>query len=202
MSETKMASGPTPASDTSPNAEPSQTSGVLTTVVRGTVWSVAASGAAAITSFLITPFTIRLFGPEEYGMWAILTTILSYFGFADLGMSTASTQYATEAHNQGDLQREADVIWTSLLIATTSAAIFAILLALSAGRIMSALVNGSPHLQVQGTFALRLVGLVFLGYVVSNVLNTAELVRLRMGLYSSITTGAAILQIMLVPIVL
>src|SRR5438309_1400410 len=83
---------------------------------------------AAITSFLITPFTIRLFGPEEYGMWAILTTILSYFGFADLGMSTASTQYATEAHNQGDLQREADVIWTSLLIATTSAAIFAILL--------------------------------------------------------------------------
>src|SRR5438270_5414743 len=158
MAETKIASRFTPASDTSPNAEPSQTSGVLTTVVRGTIWSVVASGATAITSFLITPFTIRLFGPEEYGMWAILTTIVGYFGFADLGMGTASTRFATEAHHQGDAQREADVIWTSLLIGFASAAIFAVLLALSAGKIISGLVNGSPHLQIQGTFALRLVG--------------------------------------------
>jgi len=41
-----------------------------------------------------------------------------------------------------------------------------------------------------------------LAYVLSNVLNTAELVRLRIGLFSAITTGAAILQITLVPIVL
>jgi O-antigen/teichoic acid export membrane protein len=163
---------------------------------------VVASGATAITSFLITPFTLRLFGPEEYGIWAILTTIVSYFGFADLGMGTASTRFAAEAHHQGDSQREADVVWTSLLVGFVSGAIFAIVLALCAGRIVSALVHGSPQLEQQATLALRLAGLVFLGYVLSNVLNTAELVRLRIGLFSAISTGAAVLQIMLVPIVL
>jgi O-antigen/teichoic acid export membrane protein len=202
MAGAKTASEPDPVAGTSPSADAPLTFGVLTTVVRGTVWSVVASGATAFASFLITPFTLRLFGPEQYGIWAILITIISYFGFADMGMGTASTRFATEAHHQGDSQREADVIWTSLLLAFTSAATFALLLSLCAGVISSVLIHGSPQLQRQAALGLRLAGLVFLGYVLSNVLNTAELVRLRIGLFSGITTGAAVLQIMLVPVVL
>jgi O-antigen/teichoic acid export membrane protein len=164
--------------------------------------SVLASSATAIASFLITPFTLRLFGPEQYGIWAILTTIVTYFGFADLGMGTASTRFATEAHNQGDSQREADVVWTSLLIGFVSAGLLALLLAFTARPIIAALVHGSAQLEQQATSALRIAGLVFLGYVLSNVLNTTELVRLRIGLFSAITTVAAILQIAGVPIVL
>src|SRR5256714_897967 len=184
------------------NADFAPTAGVLTTVVRGTAWSVLASGATAIASLLITPFTLRLYGPEQYGIWAILTTIVTYFGFADLGMGTASTRFATEAHSQGDSQREADVVWTSLLVGFVSAAIFAVLLAVFAQPIISALIHGPSQLERQAVLALRIAGLIFLAYVLSNVLNTAELVRLRIGLFSAITTGAAILQITMVPIVL
>jgi O-antigen/teichoic acid export membrane protein len=202
MPDAKAASAPLPIASASPSADAPLTFGVLTTVVRGTVWSVVASGVAAGVSFLVTPFTLRLFGPEQYGIWAILTTIISYFGFADIGMGTASTRFATEAHHQGDSQREADVIWTSLVVGFTSAAIFALLLSLCAGGIVSVLIHGSPQFHQQAAMGLRFAGLVFLGYVLSNVLNTAELVRLRIGLFSSISTGAAILQITLVPIVL
>src|SRR5947209_20349204 len=116
MAEPQTAVSPASTASALANADSGPTSGVLTTVVRGTVWSVVASGATAVASFLITPFTLRLFGPEQYGIWAILTTIVSYFGFADIGMGTASTRFATEAHHQGDSKREADVIWTSLLV--------------------------------------------------------------------------------------
>src|SRR6266404_3180505 len=202
MAEPQTAVSPASTAGAFANADPGPTSGVLTTVVRGTAWSVLASGATAIASLLITPFTLRLFGPEQYGIWAILTTIVTYFGFADLGVGTASTHCATEAHSQGDPQREADVVWTSLLLGFVSATIFALLRAVFAGQIVSVLVHGSSQLEQQATLALRIAGLVFLAYVLSNVLNTAELVRLRIGLFSAITTGAAILQIAMVPIVL
>src|SRR3954468_8730047 len=176
MPDAKAASAPLPIASASPSADAPLTFGVLTTVVRGTVWSVVASGVAAGVSFFVTPFTLRLFGPEQYGIWAILTTIISYFGFADIGMGTASTRFATEAHHQGDSQREADVIWTSLVVGFTSAAIFALLLSLCAGGIVSLLIHGSPQFHQQAAMGLRFAGLVFLGYVLSNVLNTAELV--------------------------
>src|SRR5437016_6604510 len=93
-----------------------QTSGLLTTMVRGTAVSLLASGVTAVAAFVVTPFTIRLFGPEQYGVWAIITTIVSYYGFADLGMSTASTRFASLAYASGDSQKESSVIWTAALL--------------------------------------------------------------------------------------
>src|SRR5438270_13657663 len=92
-----------------------QTSGLLTTVVRGTAVSLLASAATAVTAFVVTPFTIRLFGPEQYGIWAIIITIVSYFGFADLGMSTASTRFASMAYESGDSEKESSVVWMAAM---------------------------------------------------------------------------------------
>src|SRR5205807_1404770 len=98
-----------------------------------------------------TPFTIRLFGPEQYGIWATVTAIVSYLGFGDLGMSTASTRFASDAYSRGDAQGESSIIWTSTAIGLGAAAIFVGVLCLFAEPIAARLIHASAKLVHQST---------------------------------------------------
>src|SRR5437660_2137669 len=91
-----------------------QTVGMTTKVVRGSLWTFGGQGVVLIASLIATPFTIRLLGPEAYGLLALVNVLLGYLAFADLGMGLASTQLGSEAHALGDKLREATMTWTEL----------------------------------------------------------------------------------------
>jgi O-antigen/teichoic acid export membrane protein len=58
-----------------------------------------------------------------------------------------------------------------------------------------------PHLHETAIVVVRLTALGFFARTIAGVLNTPQLVRLRMDLMTFITTGTSVLQIVLVPIV-
>ncbi|HXW77913.1 MAG TPA: hypothetical protein VEJ84_00360, partial [Acidimicrobiales bacterium] len=58
------------------------------------------------------PFTIRLLGPTRFGLWSLLQSFYAWAVVADIGMSSASTKFASERYAHGDAVGESTVVWT------------------------------------------------------------------------------------------
>src|SRR3954469_12628790 len=87
-------------------------------VLKGSTWSLFGQGGVLLASAVATPFTVKLLGTERYGALALLNLIVGYFAFADLGMGTASTRFGAAAFARHNETEEAEVVWTSLAVAS------------------------------------------------------------------------------------
>src|SRR6476659_4524658 len=93
---------------------------MTTKVVKGSLWTLAGQVLPLGVSLVTTPFVIRMLGAEGYGVLILIGLIPTYLGFADFGMSTASTKYASEAYAERDSEKEARIVRTSAVIALAS----------------------------------------------------------------------------------
>jgi O-antigen/teichoic acid export membrane protein len=175
---------------------------LTTRVVRGSLWSLSGQGIVLLVSFTATPFVIRLLGSEHYGVLSLINVLIGYFALAELGMGTASTRFGADAHARLDDRGEADVVWTSLLIAAIPALIGALTLLLAAEVIVARALQLPLHLRPAAVIALRLAAIGFVARAFAYIFNTPQLVRLRLDLTTSINTVTSVLQIALVPLVL
>jgi len=157
------------------------TAGMTTKVVKGSLWTLAGQVLPMAASLVTAPFIIRLLGAESYGVLILVGLIPNYFSFADFGMGMASTRFASEAYGRGDSKAEAEAVRTSTLIAFLTSTLIALPILLFAGTIISEL-NVPDGLKATATLALRFTSLTFVAGILSNVLNTPQLSRLRMDL--------------------
>ncbi|MBO0347849.1 flippase [Phormidium pseudopriestleyi FRX01] len=171
-------------------------------LVRGSLWSIGGQAAPLVASMIATPFVIRLLGTESYGVLALINVLIGYLGFADIGMSSASTKFGAEANARGDTEEEVAVIWTALVINSIPVLLAAFLLAIMSRTIVEQLLDLPQSLQEPTILALRISSLGFVARSISGVLNTPQLVRFRVDLYNSITASYNVAQISLVPVVL
>ena len=155
-----------------------------------------------VATLVATPWTIRLLGPERYGVLALMSVIFGYLAFSDLGMGAASTRFGAMAHEKGDDEGEAAAIWSALVLALVPATLVGTALFTLARPLIVQGLRLPPSLHYAGIFCVRLAAIGFIGRSVSGVLNTPALVRLRIELLVPVTSGAALLQIVFVPIVL
>jgi O-antigen/teichoic acid export membrane protein len=179
-----------------------QAAGMTTRVVRGSLWSVGGQAVVIATSLVATPFVIRLLGTESYGVLALINVLIGYIAFADLGMGAASTRFGSQAHARGDDEEEASVVWTALTLSLIPSMIAALALALAARPLVEHALRLPDHLQGAAVIALRIAAVGFVARAVSGVLNTPQLTRLRIDLYTLINSGSAVVQVALVPIIL
>lgn len=170
-------------------------------VVKGSLWTIFGQVAPLAVGFVTTPFVIRLLGNEGYGVLALIILIPTYLAFADLGMSLASTKFASAAYAEADPRREAAVVRTAALIALSAALPFALVLFVFSGSIIG-LFNVPERLMADAAVALRLSAITFVINVMNLVLNTPQLVRMRMDLNALINAGFRIVGQLAMPIVL
>jgi O-antigen/teichoic acid export membrane protein len=175
--------------------------GMTSRVVRGSLWVLGGQGIAMLAALLATPFVIRLLGAEQYGLLALSNVLFTYLAFADMGMGIASTRFGADAHARKDDRSEILAIWTSLAIASVPALLIALSLALGARVLVGEILRLPPHLHETAVVVVRLTALGFFARAIAGVLNTPQVVRLRMDLMTLITTGTSVIQIVLVPIV-
>ena len=217
-----LATGPTttapapPSSTASATAEagpdaPTQAAPIVTgnqavsmagQVARGSLWSMGGQSVTLLASLLATPLLIRWLGAEAYGVWALINLLIGYLSFGDLGMGTASTRFGAEAHARGDDKGEAEIIWTALLLGLLPAMLLAVLLVFGAAPLLARVLGLPAHLQPEAVLALRIAALGFIARVAASVLNTPQLVRLRLRLNVAINTTAGVAQIALAPLAL
>lgn len=179
----------------------STTAGLTTKVVKGSVWTLAGQVAPMLFTFIASPIVIRLLGSEAYGVLILVGLIPLYFSFADFGMGLASTKFSSEEFAVGDSRREAAVVWTSVSIALTSCLPVGIALFVFSGWIVNYF-NVPEHLYFQASTGLKLAAVGFVVGILSSVMNSPLLARLRMDLVTVIGTIPRIIVVIATPIAL
>jgi O-antigen/teichoic acid export membrane protein len=67
-------------------------------------------------SFFMMPFLIHKLGDRWYGFWTLVGTFIGYYGFLDLGFSSAVSRYISRAYGQDDNLEINIIINTSIVL--------------------------------------------------------------------------------------
>lgn len=179
-----------------------QQASLVSRIVRGGFWNLSGQGITMLASLLATPLTIRLLGTERYGVLALINLLVGYLSFADWGMGTASTRFAATAHAVEDDKGEAAAVWGALLVGAVPVSLTVAALILTAPLLLRRGLQVPPALQPEAILALQIAALGFLGRAAASVLNTPQLVRLKLRLNAWITAAGSVLQVGLMPLVI
>jgi len=97
-------------------------------IVQGIFSGLAGRGVATLVSFISVPLTVRYLGPERYGAWVTISTVIAWVALADFGLSNSLTNVVSEgyAKNSQDLAQNyvSAAFWSLAVIATLLALIF------------------------------------------------------------------------------
>jgi O-antigen/teichoic acid export membrane protein len=136
------------------------------------------------------PFMIRLLGSSRYGLWALLSTSITWAMIADVGMASASTKFGAERYAHGDDRGESAVVWSALSVTGVSTSCVAILVAIEARFILEHLLKANAGLIAPGVVALRVVCAIFVAQSIAGTINTPQVVRLRWREYTLVNGSA------------
>lgn len=67
-----------------------------------------------VVSFFLMPFIINALGDKWYGLWIIVGSLIGYFGFLDLGLSSASQRFIAQAIHSKD-SKQVNIVYNSAL---------------------------------------------------------------------------------------
>jgi O-antigen/teichoic acid export membrane protein len=174
---------------------------MTTKVVKGSIWTLIGQVAPFAVTFVSTPFVIRFLGSESYGVLLLIGLIPTYFMFADFGMGIASTKFASEAFGQGDRKKEAEIVWTATAVAALTALLVAVPLIFFSDQIIAQL-NVPEHLREVASTGLKFSSGAFLVTIISLVINSPMLSRLRMDLSALTQAVPRILLAVMTPLIL
>lgn len=174
---------------------------MTTRVFKGSLWTLVGQVLPLLVSFVATPFVIRLLGAEGFGVLVLIALIPGYLNFADFGMGMASTKFGSEAFAKGGEVEECRIVRTSALIAFVSSLPFGLGIFFFSPMIVGAF-NVPEGLRTDAVLALQLASITFVVNFLNNILNTPQLIRLRMDLNTLVSAVSRIMGMIATPIVL
>lgn len=84
----------------------------------GSVLRVLSLGSTVLISFFMMPFLVHNLGNEQYGLWLVVAAIVGFYGFFDLGITTAVGKYAAASVGKEDYEDVNRIINTSFFLFT------------------------------------------------------------------------------------
>lgn len=175
---------------------------MTTKVVKGSFWTLAGTVFPLFASLVSTPFIIRFLGSEAYGVLILVGLIPNYFAFADLGMGIASTKFGSEAFGQGQREKEGEIVRAASFIALLTALVFAVPIFIFSHWIIVEWFKVPEAYQFVGSISLKITSVSFVLGILSTVLNTPQLSRLRMDLNMIVNAVPKVLMALFTPFVL
>lgn len=166
------------------------------------MWGLGGRVLLLLANLLATPFTIRLLGSSQYGLWALITTGVTWAVSADVGMGPATTKIGADYYAKGDARRESAVVWTALSVISFSTTAVAFALALFGEPILAGLLNVRAPVLGHALLALRFGCAIFILRAVAGIVDTPALIRLRWRQYTIINIVANFLATIGTPIAL
>ena len=161
----------------------------------------AALGINMLVGFLLTPYIIASLGMSSYGIWALVISVVGYYGLLDLGVSSAILRYVARYSGQNDCVRLNEVMNTSIAIFSfvgLSVAAVTCFLALPLSRFF----NVDPAERMLFTRSIILLGITAGVMFPSNVLNVAIIAHERFATKNILLIVCSILRALLIVAVL
>jgi O-antigen/teichoic acid export membrane protein len=150
-------------------------------------------------SLLMMPFIVHTLGDRMYGLWALVATLLGYYGLLDFGLTPAVCQHVAVALGRGDREACNAVVAASLrffllvaVLVLLLSGLVALCAQLFAGSVGDATLFSQIILILGVSTALSFPSRVFTGFLIANLrydlMVGAELVALalRTGLILSV----------------
>jgi len=109
--------------------------------------------ATILVTFFMMPFVIGHIGDRWYGLWILAGSFTGYFGFLDLGLSTANERFISRALGTGDME-EVNVVFNTSLFLFVAAGILTI--------IISAVIAGVTTWFVHNPLDIRVFRIIIL----------------------------------------
>lgn len=92
------------------------------------ITSLGAKAIGLVTAVVIVPLTFRYLGPERYGLWMTMTSLVLFLGSADLGLGNGLTSRIAEADGKNAHERAATFVtcafYSLLLVSVVMAIVF------------------------------------------------------------------------------
>jgi O-antigen/teichoic acid export membrane protein len=79
-----------------------------------------------LTSLISVPLTYRYLGPERYGIWMVLISIIAAMGFADLGIGNGLMNAVSEAYGKDDRRLAREYVTGALGLMLCIAAVLSV----------------------------------------------------------------------------
>ncbi len=175
--------------------------GMTAKVIKGSFWVLIGQLLPLFATFLATPFVIRYLGSEAYGVLILVGLVSSYFSFGDFGMGLTSTKFGAEAYAEHAEEKEGLTVRTAAAISFFSSLVIAIPMFAFSGWIVGDLLKVPDHLYRQASVALKITSIAFVLSFLSNIINSPQLARMKMGTNVLINAGFKVLMILTTPIV-
>lgn len=141
-------------------------------LVRNALYSSASWGANVVINLLSVPIFVLNLGAEGYGIYALLTGLVGYFGLLDLGLGQGLIKFVAEHHAKEDEDGIADSVNAAIIVQSVSGGIGFFLLVFYAREILG-LLNVSASVMETATSALNFSALGFLLSMASGVYSSA-----------------------------
>lgn len=113
-------------------------------VLRAGAAAVAGRGVGLLVSALSVPLTTRYLGPERYGVWIVLSTLLAWLQLTDFGLGNTVTTAVAEAHGADDRATIRRHVGTATVLLTVTG-----LLVAAGGAAVASLVPWAEWLRIQ-----------------------------------------------------
>jgi len=114
--------------------------------IRNVFFNLASQALILGTSFITTPYIVNKLGADSYGVVILLSTILGYLSFLDLGLSGALALYLTECASVCDWERFRRLLWSSLIFYASIGSIIISIFALLPSKAILHGINIPPNL--------------------------------------------------------
>ena len=96
---------------------------------RAGLTTISAGGARAIglmISLITVPLTYKYLGPERYGLWMVLGSIIAAMGFADLGIGNGLMNAISEAYGKDDRELARECVTSAFVMMLGIATVLAV----------------------------------------------------------------------------
>lgn len=85
-------------------------------IVRNAIIGYVASAVAMGLGFVVTPVLVRCLGSDQFGLWALMTSVIGYTGLIELGVGTATAKRVAECRATGDVDRLERLLGTAIVM--------------------------------------------------------------------------------------
>jgi len=97
-------------------------------IVAGTVVSYLNTGTSMLSNLILVPLYLLYFGKEQYGLWLVILSIVSYLGFSNLGIAQSASNFVASRnaknHHEGINSIVATGFWLYVIIIVIVMALF------------------------------------------------------------------------------
>lgn len=132
-------------------------------VLRSTISNYVGKSITLGTWFFLTPFILHRLGATDYGLWALVGSVVAYGSLLDFGIADAVIKYVAEYRARGETDQAYSLVATALCLYSIFS-LLSIALSMAIAPIFPALFNLPPD---QRTTATRLVLLMGSGIGIS-----------------------------------